>query len=270
MSKMISLTLFTAGALAAAVLIVPSTPSVAQERPAIGTEVFAQQQQQQNKKGQQRKAAPAQRRAQPRAAPQRTAPRRAAPHRAVAPHRTAPHVAAPKRTAPRRAAPRRAVAPHRAAPRTVTRPKATPRVVRQPRTAPRVVRQPKAPRRTVASPGAAPRVVTPRSTRTVTSARLRGLPARGAGRTVIGGHRYSAWRSGYRVRRGGNWRTFVGLSALGAILIGANHYYPYAYISAPEQYCEGLTGDGCQLMWQEVETVEGDLIDQCVAYCPWQ
>ena len=266
MSKMNSLTLFTASLLAATVLSVPSTPSVAQERPAISTEVSAQQQEQQNKKGQQRKAAPAQRRAQPRG----TAPRKTAPRRAAAPRRARPRAAAPQRTAPRRSAPRRAVAPHRAVPRTVTRPRAAPRVVRQPKTAPRAVRQPKAPRRTVASPGAAPRVVTPRSTKTVTSARLRGLPARGAGRAVIGGHRYSAWRSGYRVRRGGNWRTFVGLSALGAILIGANHYYPYAYISAPEPYCEGLTRDGCQLVWQEVQTVEGDLIDQCVAYCPWQ
>ena len=51
MSKMISLTLFTAGLLAATVLFVPSAPSVAQERPAISTEVSAQQQQQQNKKG---------------------------------------------------------------------------------------------------------------------------------------------------------------------------------------------------------------------------
>jgi len=32
----------------------------------------------------------------------------------------------------------------------------------------------------------------------------------------------------------------------------------------------GLTEDGCELMWQPVETVEGDLVDQCVAYCPWQ
>jgi len=93
---------------------------------------------------------------------------------------------------------------------------------------------------------------------------------RGAGRTVICGHNYSAWRSGYRVRHGSNWRTFVALGALGAIAIGAREYYPYAYISAPGPYCEGLTEDGCELVWQQVETIEGDVIDQCVAYCPWQ
>jgi hypothetical protein len=99
---------------------------------------------------------------------------------------------------------------------------------------------------------------------------LRGVPARGAGRTVIRGQNYSVWRSGYRVRHGSGWWTFVALSTLGAIAIGSNEYYPYAYISAPEPYCEGLTEDGCELMWQEVQTIEGDVVNQCVAYCPWQ
>jgi len=36
------------------------------------------------------------------------------------------------------------------------------------------------------------------------------------------------------------------------------------------QSVDGLTEDGCQLVWQDVETVEGDIIPQCVAYCPWQ
>jgi hypothetical protein len=96
------------------------------------------------------------------------------------------------------------------------------------------------------------------------------VPARGAGRTVIRGQNYSAWRSGYRIRHGSAWWTFVALSTLGAIAIDSNEYYPYAYISAPEDYCEGLTEDGCELMWQEVQTIEGDVVNQCVAYCPWQ
>ena len=162
----------------------------------------------------------------------------------VAPRRAQPRVVAPQRTAPR------VVAPHRTAPR----------VVAPQRTAPRMVTQPKV----------TPRVITPRGTRAVTASRLRGVPARGAGRTVIRGQNYSAWRSGYRVRRGSGWRTFVALSALGAIAIGANEFYPYAYVSAPEPYCEGQTEDGCELMWQEVETIEGDVVNQCVAYCPWQ
>jgi len=102
------------------------------------------------------------------------------------------------------------------------------------------------------------------------SAALRGMPVRGAGRATIRGHNFSVWRSGYRVRHGGGWRTFIALSALSAIAVGSSSYYPYAYISAPQPYCEGLTEDGCQLMWQEVETIEGDVVSQCVAYCPWQ
>jgi len=234
MTNKMGLTLFTAGLLSAAVLFAPCTPSVAQERSATSTEFSAQQ----GKKDDKRKVV-APRRAQPRVvAPQRTAPR------VVAPHRTAPRVVAPQRTAPR------IVAPQRTAPR----------IVAPQRTAPRMVTQPKV----------TPRVITPRGTRAVTASRLRGVPARGAGRTVIRGQNYSAWRSGYRVRRGSGWRTFVALSALGAIAIGANEFYPYAYVSAPEPYCEGLTEDGCELMWQEVETLEGDVVNQCVAYCPWQ
>ena len=257
MTNKIGLTLFSAGMLAATALLVTSAPSIAQAKPAITTDFSAQPHQDENKK-----AAPAARRAQPRVAPQRAAPQRAAPQRA-APQRAATPRAAPQRAAPRIAKPRQT------APRMVTQPKATTRVIRQPRATPKFV----APTRTTRKVGlstAAPRVVTPRGTRAVTTSRLRGVPVRGAGRTVIRGHNYSAWRSGYRVRHGSNWRTFVALGALGAIAIGAREYYPYAYISAPAPYCEGLTADGCELVWQQVETIEGDVIDQCVAYCPWQ
>ena len=169
-----------------------------------------------------------------------------------------------------RAAPQRAVT-QRTTPRIATQRRTTNRTVTQPKATSRAVRQQKTTTSgKVVSPSTAARVVTPRGTRAVTASRLRGLPARGAGRTVIRGQNYSAWRGGYRVRHGGGWRTFVALSALGVIAIGSNEYYPYAYISAPEQYCEGLTEDGCELMWQEVETTEGDVINQCVAYCPWQ
>ena len=256
MTHKTGLRLVAASMLAATILIAPCALSVVQ----------AQQQEQ-------KKAAPAGRPAQPqRAAPQRAAPQRAAPQRAVI-QRAAPQRAAPQRIAPQRAVTQRA-APQRAitqTPRTATQRRTTTRAVTQPTATPRVVRQPRTTTsRTVATPAVAPRVVTPRGTRAVTASRLRGLPSRGAGRTVIHGQNYSAWRGGYRVRHGSGWRTFVALSALGAIAIGSSEYYPYAYISAPEQYCEGLTEDGCELMWQDVETIEGDVINQCVAYCPWQ
>jgi hypothetical protein len=133
----------------------------------------------------------------------------------------------------------------------------------------RAVTQRKATSRTVTQQQAAPRVVTPKGTTTVTASRLRGVSARGGSRLTVRGQNYSAWRSGYRRRHGNGWWTFVALGTLGAIAIGSDQYYPYAYISAPEDYCEGFTEDGCQLMWQEVPTEEGDAVDQCVAYCPW-
>ena len=248
MTKLTGLTIFNVGLLDAAILFAPYGPTAAQERSATSTNFSAQQ-----KKEKGNKAAPARR-----AAPQRAAPRMAAPHRAE------PRIAAPqRRTAPH------SVTQRKINSRAITRPKATSRVVKQRQGAPKVV-APAAAARKTASPAAAPRVITPRGTRAVTTSRLRGVPARGAGRTVIRGHNYSVWRSGYRIRHGSGWRTFVALSTLGAIAIGSNEYYPYAYISAPEDYCQGLTEDGCELNWEQVQTQEGDVIDQCVAYCPWQ
>jgi hypothetical protein len=184
--------------------------------------------------------------------------------RAVAPRTVAPRVARPAaRTVTPRAT--RTVTPR--ATRTVT-PRATRTVA--PRRA--VTATPRTGR--TATPRVAPRV-TPRVTaaprgRAVTAARIRGVPARGAGRFYVGGRRYSTWRSGYRVRYGGGWRTFVAISALTAIMVGSSQYYPYAYISAPRPYCSGFTADGCELHWRSVETIEGGIISQCVAYCPWQ
>ena len=284
MSNNISLTLFSAAILAATVLLAPSAPSVAQGRSGTTSEFSAQQQQDKDKK-----ATPAARPAQPRV--QRAAPQTAAP-RMAAPQRTAPRtVTQPKatsrvvrqpatsRTITQTKATSRVVKQPKATSRVVKQPKATSRVVKQPKATSRVVKQPKATRKLVApaatsrkvvSPVTAPRVITPKGKRTVTASHLRGVPTQGVSSAVISGHNYSAWRSGHRVRHGRGWRTFVALSALGAIAIGSSEYYPYAYISAPENYCEGLTEDGCELMWQDVETIEGDIIPQCVAYCPWQ
>jgi len=121
-------------------------------------------------------------------------------------------------------------------------------------------------------PKTAHKVFTPKgknSTVVVTS-KIRSAPMHGAFRTSIGGRNYSVWRSDYRARYHGGWRTFVALGALGVITIGAAEFYPYAYIDAPADYCDGLTEDGCQMVYDEVETMEGDVVPQCVAYCPWR
>ena len=266
MSNNISLTLFSAAILAATVLLAPSAPSVAQGRSGTTSEFSAQQQQDKDKK-----ATPAARPAQPRvqrAAPQTAAPRMAAPQRSAP--RTVTQTKATSRVVTQPRATSRTVTQRKATSRTVTQRKATSRAVTQRKATSRAITQRKATSRAVTQRKAAPRVVTPKGKRTITASRLRGVPAQGVSSAVISGHNYSAWRSGHRVRHGRGWRTFVALSALGAIAIGSSEYYPYAYISAPENYCEGLTEDGCELMWQDVETIEGDIIPQCVAYCPWQ
>ena len=104
----------------------------------------------------------------------------------------------------------------------------------------------------------------------VTMSRVRSVPAMGVSRVSIGGQDYSLWRHGYRARYHDRWYTCVALSVLPAILIAANEFYPFAYTDAPESSCDGLSEDGCQLVWQDVETEEGGVIPQCVAYCPWQ
>ena len=192
------------------------------------------------------------------------------PQKSVAP-RQAPRQA-PVRVAPRQAPVR--VAPRQATPRVIERHETrqggnrvkTQTKITPPAQAPRIVTP------NSGTPKSAHRVFTPRSnnSRQVTAARIRGVPMRGAGRTSIAGRNYSVWRSGYRLRRGGSWHTFVALGTLGVLTIGNADYYPYAYIDAPADYCDGLTEDGCQLVYDEVETLEGDTVAQCVAYCPWQ
>jgi len=93
---------------------------------------------------------------------------------------------------------------------------------------------------------------------------------KGANQVFFNGNNYSIWRDRYRIRHHGRWRTFIALSLLAPLLIGTDPYYPYAYINVPGPYCQGLTADGCELVYDEIETLEGDLILQCVAYCPWQ
>jgi cell wall-associated NlpC family hydrolase len=254
--------LLAAGAFAVAVL---SMPALARDNTT--TELSAQGMSPANPNAPPPRGAP---RAAPRQAPARVAPvQRAAPVQ-----RTAPVQRAAPRQAPVRVAPVQRAAPM-ARPQNIQRPPRTnvqrnigappPRVV-----AP--IAPPAAGPRIIATPRQGNRAFTPRgaNSNVVRAARIRGVPMRGVGRTSIQGRNYSVWRSNYRVRRGGGWRTFVALGALGTIAVGAAEYYPYAYIQAPERYCDGRTEDGCQLVWEDVETVEGGTYGQCVAYCPWQ
>lgn len=256
MSLRNGLMLAAAGALAVASV---TLPALARDGAATTTEFSAQlspaspADAKKDKKAAPRNVAPVQRVA-PRQAPVRVAPARVAPTR-VAPVRTAP--VAPRviqrQAVPRSGVQRNVVAPATSGPKIITAP-----VTTTPRAG--------------GAPRGTNRAFTPRGGRSsvVSAARIRNVPARGAGRTSIQGRNYSVWRSSYRVRRGNGWRTFVALGALGTLAIGASQYYPYAYIQAPEPYCDGRTEDGCQLVWEDVETIEGGVYGQCVAYCPWQ
>lgn len=110
-----------------------------------------------------------------------------------------------------------------------------------------------------------PRVFKPAHNNLVYKFRLKG-----ANQAFLNGKNYSVFHNNYRRRYNGRFYTFVALGLLAPLAIGAATYYPYAYLDVPADYCEGLTEDGCEMVYREVETVEGDLVPQCAAYCPWQ
>jgi len=238
MFSRINLRLVTAGTLAIAAISLPAFASAARDRSVATTEFSAESKEDLKKKVAPKTVAPKQAPA-PRVIQRQVAPR-------VIQRRVVPQGGGQKKLGQQKILAPKVVAPVTVTPRIVGPKTGTPKVARK--------------------------VFTPRgnNARVVTAARIRSAPARGAFRTSIRGRNYSVWRSGYRVHRGNRWRTFVALGTLGVLAIGAAEYYPYAYIDAPEDYCDGLTEDGCQLVWDDVETMEGDLIGQCVAYCPWQ
>jgi hypothetical protein len=188
-------------------------------------------------------------------APKGAAPKTGAPRVLSGPKTVAPkRVISPKVGAPKVVAPKRVVVPKGGiTPKTGAK-KITPKTL-----TPKVV-TPKA----VTPKGIAPKIVGP------SKRGLGAIGARGTGRVVIGGRNYSVWRGSHRVRYGGRWATLVALGALSVFLYEGASYYPYAYISASGPYCEGVTPDGCVLRWEEVPTLEGPPVFQCVAYCPWQ
>jgi len=246
-SYKMALTLFTLGAF---VLAVPVSQSAAQGASATTVELSAAQDKDKKKTGN-KSVAPKVNRAPTRAVtPRANTVHRAPPNLNTTQHKSKVNVGTKKNVGPKVVGPK-VVGPKVVGPK-VTGPKAVNTKVGGPKNV------------KVFTPHG------PKSKTVVVKTNLRGYPLHGAGRATIAGRNYSVWRNNYRVRHRNGWYTFVGLSALTVLAIGAYEYYPYAYISAPEPYCDGLTGDGCQLVWREVETIEGDLVPQCVAYCPWQ
>jgi hypothetical protein len=247
------LTLCTLGLFTIAAVIAPSSHSAAQGLSATTIDMSAQKKDEKPKaKKAQPKAQPTgQQKAQPRpqqriqARPPQTMRQNVAPRNV--PRRTTPQFVKPQQKGPK------FVAPGGAGQKKILTPKTGTKAIVPSAIAPKGVGR------------KAARTFTPHGSRAVNAFKLRN-----AGRASFGGRNFSVWRQNHRVRYGGGWRTFVALGILAPLLIGANEFYPYAYLEAPEDYCEGLTEDGCELVWDNVETIEGDVIPQCVAYCPWQ
>lgn len=82
------------------------------------------------------------------------------------------------------------------------------------------------------------------------------------------GHSVTYIRGPHYVHRRGVARRLASVGALSALAIGLRTYFPYAYVPLAERTCTGVTPDGCELDWAEVPTEDGDLVQQCVAYCP--
>ena len=105
-----------------------------------------------------------------------------------------------------------------------------------------------------------PRVVAPRFVPRISPG------ARGA--SFIGGRQVFINRGAYRARYGGRIVTFVGIGAVAAILVGARYYQPYGYVEVEPPACTGVTDEGCELRLTEVPTEDGDVVPQCVQFCP--
>jgi hypothetical protein len=75
------------------------------------------------------------------------------------------------------------------------------------------------------------------------------------------------WRDHHRIWWGGRWRVFVPFAALGAVTYAGHYYYPDSYVGFARPYCSGVTDDGCQLNWQQVNFEDGGGDWQCVRYC---
>jgi hypothetical protein len=75
------------------------------------------------------------------------------------------------------------------------------------------------------------------------------------------------WKQKHGLWWGGRWRYFVPFTALGVALIGGAYYYPDSYVGFARPYCTGVTPEGCQLNWQQVNFEDGGGDWQCVQYC---
>jgi len=61
---------------------------------------------------------------------------------------------------------------------------------------------------------------------------------------------------------------FLGVGALAAIVVGGYYYQPYGLVEVEPPACTGVTDEGCELRMTEVPTEDGEVVPQCVQFCP--
>jgi hypothetical protein len=86
--------------------------------------------------------------------------------------------------------------------------------------------------------------------------------------TVVNRRNVTIFRGGRTLFIGNRITRIVSVATLAAIAVGTVSYYPYAYAVIAQPVCRGVTEEGCALRWQNVPTDDGDVVAQCVQYCP--
>jgi hypothetical protein len=100
-------------------------------------------------------------------------------------------------------------------------------------------------------------------------ARMTQGPGRPAFPAVSMGNRFWPIQRGQKFMWiGGARHFFVPFGLLGVAIIGGSYWYPDGYVSIAGPACVGLTPDGCQLQWRNVDFEDGGGEPQCVQYCP--
>lgn len=84
----------------------------------------------------------------------------------------------------------------------------------------------------------------------------------------VGGHAFPLVRGRRFFWSGGGRHFFVPLATLGVVAIAGSYWYPDAFVPIYGPACTGVTPDGCQLEWRNVDFDDGGGAPQCVQYCP--
>lgn len=94
------------------------------------------------------------------------------------------------------------------------------------------------------------------------------LLPKGQNFTLINKKNFTIFRGPRGIWWNGRLRTLVALGVLGGIYVGGTYFLADGYVPIGYPVCRGLTEEGCSLVWRDVPTEDGDVIAQCVQFCP--